>query len=87
VGVHGQRGRQLADRGAVQFEAFGPVRVTASVEDDRVHRVEFGVTSDELYWSCTCSAETFARMPRQRRSRHGDARPNADAETPDYLDW
>ena len=50
-----RRGAGLAAEDRVQLEAFGPLRVTARVDDaGGDHRVELRATGDELTWSCTC---------------------------------
>jgi uncharacterized Zn finger protein len=50
-----RQGTDLAAGDRVQLEAFGPLGVTARVEDaGAAHRVELRATGDELTWSCTC---------------------------------
>jgi uncharacterized Zn finger protein len=50
-----RQGTDLAAQDRVQLETFGPLGVTARVEDaDGAHRVELRSTGDELAWSCTC---------------------------------
>jgi hypothetical protein len=80
-GGHGRQDytSRAGGSGAVRLEAFGPVRVTATVEDDGVHHVQLAVISSTLNWSCTCSAdsfcthataaaiETWRRAPKRRR--------------------
>ena len=48
-------GRDLAARGAVRLEEFGPVRVVAQVTDgDSSQRVELIAQAVGLGWSCDC---------------------------------
>jgi uncharacterized Zn finger protein len=50
-----RQGTKLAAEDRVQLETFGPLGVTARVQDaDGAHRVELRSTGDELTWSCTC---------------------------------
>jgi len=78
-----ERGTDLAAEDRVQLETFGPLGVTARVEDaDGAHRVELRSTGDQLTWSCTCpdgqagafcrhavaaARVTWQRAPRRRR--------------------
>ncbi|MFC4058756.1 hypothetical protein ACFOWE_10650 [Planomonospora corallina] len=48
------RGDELEQAGAVQLVRFGPLRVTAEV-DDGAACVEFLRDADDLRWSCTCA--------------------------------
>jgi uncharacterized Zn finger protein len=54
-----QRGRALADGGAVRFGNFGPLAVTAEVDDGYTHSVELASTPQGLRWSCSCNADGF----------------------------
>ncbi|WP_449061798.1 SWIM zinc finger family protein [Planomonospora algeriensis] len=47
------RGDELERSGAVQLVRFGPLRVTAEV-DDSAACVDFQVADGVLRWSCTC---------------------------------
>jgi uncharacterized Zn finger protein len=49
-----RQGVDLAVSGCVQLVSFGPVRVTARVEDLVFHHVELRSTGTGLSWSCTC---------------------------------
>jgi uncharacterized Zn finger protein len=50
-----RQGTDLAAEDCVRLETFGPLGVTARVEDtDAAHQVELRSTGDELTWSCTC---------------------------------
>ena len=50
-----RQGTDLAAEDRVRLEAFGPLQVTARVEDaGGAHRVELRSTGDQLAWSCTC---------------------------------
>jgi len=53
------RGRELASEGAAEFREFGPVRVVATVRDDRVQTVLMTSGPEGLGWSCSCGAERF----------------------------
>ena len=74
--------RRLREDGAVRLDAFGPLRVTAAVDDGGVCRVELASTSQGLRSRCACDGETGAdpcvhvlaaaietwhRAPRRRR--------------------
>jgi uncharacterized Zn finger protein len=78
-----RQGADLAAQDHVHLEAFGPLQVTARVEDTGgVHRVELRSTGDGLEWSCTCpdaqggafcrhavaaARVTWQRAPKRRR--------------------
>jgi uncharacterized Zn finger protein len=78
-----RQGTDLAAEDRVQLETFGPLAVTARVEDAGApHRVELRATGDELTWSCTCpdsqggafcrhavaaARVTWQRAPKRRR--------------------
>jgi uncharacterized Zn finger protein len=49
-----RQGVDLAISGCVQLVSFGPVRVTARVEDLVFQHVELRSTGTGLRWSCTC---------------------------------
>jgi uncharacterized Zn finger protein len=49
-----RQGVDLAVSGCVQLVSFGPVRVTARVEDLVFQHVELRSTGKGLSWSCTC---------------------------------
>jgi uncharacterized Zn finger protein len=73
---------RLHDANAVRLRDFGPLRVTADVTDDVVHRVELASTDVGLSASCDCplgsggrlcphslatALETWERAPRRRQ--------------------
>jgi uncharacterized Zn finger protein len=78
-----RQGTALAAQDRVHLEAFGPLRVTARVDDgDGGHQVELRSSGDGLQWSCTCpdgqggafcrhavaaARVTWRRAPRRRR--------------------
>jgi uncharacterized Zn finger protein len=78
-----EQGTALAAQDHVHLEAFGPLQVTARVDDiDGGHQVELRSTSDGLTWSCTCpdgqggafckhavaaARVTWQRAPKRRR--------------------
>jgi uncharacterized Zn finger protein len=77
-----RQGVDLAVSGCVQLVSFGPVRVTARVEDLVFQHVELRSNSTGLSWSCTCrdgesrapckhsvavAVEARQRTPSQRR--------------------
>ena len=78
-----EQGTALSAQNRVKLEAFGPLRVTARVEDtEDVQQVELGSTGDGLRWSCTCpdgrsgafcrhavatARATWQRAPKRRR--------------------
>jgi uncharacterized Zn finger protein len=78
-----RQGTDLAAEDRVQLETFGPLGVTARVEDaGAAHQLGLGSTGDELTWSCTCpdgqggafcrhavaaARVTWQRSPKQRR--------------------
>jgi uncharacterized Zn finger protein len=49
-----RQGVDLAVSGCVQLASFGPVRVTARVEDLVFEHVELRSNGAGLSWSCTC---------------------------------
>jgi uncharacterized Zn finger protein len=77
------QGSVLAGQDHVHLEAFGPLRVTARVEDaGEGYRVELRSTGDGLAWSCGCpdgrggafcrhavaaARVTWERAPKRRR--------------------
>lgn len=73
-------GTELADTGKVRFGVFGPLHVTAVVDEDDEH-VELRSAGGKLEWSCTCpdgrvgtfcrhavavAVETWRRAPARR---------------------
>jgi uncharacterized Zn finger protein len=78
-----EQGTALAAQGHVHLEAFGPLQVTARVEDaDGGHQVELRSASSGLAWSCSCpdgqggafcrhavatARVTWQRAPKRRR--------------------
>ena len=78
-----RRGTELAAEDRVHLEVFGPLEVTARVEDsDGGHQAGLRATGDGLTWSCTCpdgrggafcshavavARVTWQRAPRRRR--------------------
>ena len=52
--------RRLREDGAVRLDAFGPLRVTAAVDDGGVCRVELASTAQGLRSNCACDGETGA---------------------------
>ncbi len=47
-------GLVLADEGKVQVGAFGPLQVSAEVDDVETRQVELRSTKAGLEWACTC---------------------------------
>jgi uncharacterized Zn finger protein len=78
-----RQGTDLAAGDRVRLEAFGPLRVTARVDDaGGGHRVELRAAGDGLAWSCRCpdgqggafcrhavaaARVTWRRAPKRRR--------------------
>jgi len=48
------RGTTLADEGHVRIGEFGPLLVSASVDDERPHDVELRAAGATLTYTCTC---------------------------------
>jgi hypothetical protein len=74
-----EQARDLYESGAVRLDAFGPLRVTAAVDDRGICRVELEAAEGHLRCSCACDGdegpcihilatalETWHRAPKRR---------------------
>ncbi len=48
-------GAEIAERGGVEIDAFGPLRVSARVAGGVARRVELVSSDRGLGWKCTCT--------------------------------